>query len=67
MATRVIENTGLGTPFINVSFAGLMWGYQDELPCIKMARPEECGAPEGEKDIFAEDDDWNNDEWRRRK
>merc|ERR1711892_490403 len=27
----VIKKTGLGTPFINVSFSGLLWGYHDEL------------------------------------
>jgi len=69
---NAIKNTGLGTPFINVSFTGLLWGYHDELPCLKMARPNECGAAEGEVDIFADDDDddggsWSDDEWKRKK
>ena len=67
VAAQVVENTGLGTPFINVSFDGLLWGYEDELPCIKMSRPEECGPPEDEKDIFAEDDGWDDDNWRRKR
>jgi len=68
-----ILKKGLATPFINVSFAGLLWGYNDELPCDKLPRPDECGAAEGEVDIFAqgddsdedEDDDWGD--WKRRK
>ena len=32
-----------------------------------MSRPEECGPPEGEKDIFAEDDGWEDDNWRRKR
>ena len=35
-----MKNTGLGTPFINVSFTGFLWGYNDELPCISMSRPD---------------------------
>eukprot|EP00092_Neocalanus_flemingeri_P038999 GFUD01042454.1.p1 GENE.GFUD01042454.1~~GFUD01042454.1.p1 ORF type:complete len:596 (+),score=215.72 GFUD01042454.1:176-1963(+) len=68
-AADVVKNTGLGTPFINVSFSGLLWGYNDELPCLSHTRPDECGAPEGEIDIFAEDsdDEWGDDEWKRKK
>ena len=70
-AANVVKNTGLGTPFINVSFSGLLWGYNDELPCMNLARPEECGAAEGEIDIFAEDADdgeeWGDDDWKRKK
>ena len=33
-----ILKKGLATPFINVSFAGLLWGYNDELPCDKLPR-----------------------------
>eukprot|EP00091_Calanus_sinicus_P012189 TRINITY_DN27676_c0_g1_i1.p1 TRINITY_DN27676_c0_g1~~TRINITY_DN27676_c0_g1_i1.p1 ORF type:complete len:136 (-),score=59.40 TRINITY_DN27676_c0_g1_i1:352-759(-) len=68
-AADVVKNTGLGTPFINISFTGLLWGYNDELPCMSLSRPEECGAPEGEVDIFADDadDDWGDDGWKRKK
>ena len=70
-AANLVMNTGLGTPFINVSFTGLLWGYNDELPCLSLTRPDECGAPEGEIDIFADDadDDWGDDDedWKRRK
>ena len=54
---NVLKNEGHGTPFINVSFTGLLWGYHDELPCWKMARPDECGPDERYADIFANDDD----------
>merc|ERR1712123_47745 len=64
----VIRKTGLGTPFINVSFSGLLWGYHDELPCLSLARPDGCGQAEGEVDLFAADgeDEWEDD-WKRRK
>ena len=48
---------GLATPFINISFSGLLWGYEDELPCNSLPRPDECGAAEGEVDLFADDGD----------
>jgi len=67
-AVNVIKKTGLGTPFINISFSGLLWGYHDELPCMKLSRPAECPPPEGEVDIFADsgEDDWEDD-WKRKK
>jgi len=65
---KLMLTTGLGQPFINVSFSGLLWGYNDELPCFKHTRPEECPPPEGEIDIFANnDDDWGDDDWKRKK
>ena len=67
-SVQVIKNTGLGTPFINVSFSGLLWGYHDELPCLQLQRPDGCGLAEGEVDIFEdsdEDDEWG--EWKRKK
>jgi len=69
LAADVVKNTGLGTPFINISFTGLLWGYKDELPCMSHTRPVECGAPEGEIDIFADDsgDDWEDEDWKRKK
>ena len=48
---------GLATPFINISFSGLLWGYNDELPCNSIGRPDGCGPAEGEVDLFADDDD----------
>jgi len=69
---NLILNTGLGKPFINVSFSGLLWGYNDELPCNSLPRPDECGPPPGQIDIFAdggddedEDDEWGD--WKRKK
>ena len=54
---RVVQTTGLGTPFINVSFSGLLWGYNDELPCREHALPDECVVEEdGEVDVFGKDD-----------
>jgi len=72
---RVVQTTGLGTPFINVSFSGLLWGYNDELPCREHALPDECVVEDKVK-IFGDDDDGNwdedddwgdDDDWKRRK
>jgi len=70
-AGNVITKTGLGTPFINITFSGLLWGYQDELPCRSLNRPAGCEVP-GEVDIFNEEweDEDDDDSWgdfRRRK
>ena len=46
---------GLATPFINISFSGLLWGYNDELPCNSIGRPDGCGPAEGEVDLFADE------------
>lgn len=66
-----VLKTGRATPFINITFSGLLWGYEDELPCNSMGRPDGCGPAEGEVDLFAgdddDDDDWGDDEWKRRK
>ena len=65
-----ILNNGLGKPFINVSFSGLLWGYNDELPCFTKSRPNECGVDDSldifEEDGDDEDDDWGSD-WKRKK
>merc|ERR1719228_2587423 len=60
----LVKNRGLGTPFINVSFSGLLWGYNDELPCNSHPRPDECGEDESQVNIFGgdDDDDWGDDE-----
>ena len=67
----MLRNTGLGTPFINVSFTGFLWGYNDELPCISMSRPDGFEAPEADADIFAndyDDEEWAiYDDWKRKK
>ena len=52
-----VLKTGRATPFINITFSGLLWGYEDELPCNSMGRPDGCGPAEGEVDLFANDDD----------
>ena len=69
----VIQNSGRGTPFINVTFAGLLWGYNDELPCFTMSKPDGCMADENifydSNDYWGQeggDDDWGDD-WKRRK
>ena len=54
-----------------MSFSGLLWGYNDELPCFTKSRPNECGEDEEELDLFDSDsddsdDDWEDD-WKRRK
>eukprot|EP00092_Neocalanus_flemingeri_P046420 GFUD01052219.1.p1 GENE.GFUD01052219.1~~GFUD01052219.1.p1 ORF type:complete len:595 (-),score=120.44 GFUD01052219.1:139-1923(-) len=69
VAKNIMLNNGRGTPFVTVSFTGLLWGYSDELPCFKHTRPEECPPPDGEIDIFSEDDDddWGDEDWKRRK
>jgi len=68
--------TGKGTPFVTVPFTGLLWGYYDDMPCIKLNRPEGCPAPAGEVDLFADggdswddggDDDWDKDDWDKRR
>ena len=35
---------GLAKPFIKLSLSELLWGYEDELPCLKMQdkKPKEC-------------------------
>jgi len=79
IAEEFMKSLGRGTPFINVSFSGLLWGYEDELPCNELVRPEKCGPPPGEVDIFAESEDEDDtevveepeyyyaDDWKRKK
>merc|ERR1719318_1896397 len=61
----VVKKTGLGTPFINVSFSGLLWGYQDDLPCFNLPVPDGCSVDE--VDIFSDDDDDDWDDFKRKK
>ena len=66
-AVRAILKNGLGTPFINVSFSGLLWGYNDELPCFTKSRPSECAVVDIPIfDDSGDDDDWGDD-WKRKK
>jgi len=68
IGVNVVTKTGLGTPFINVSFSGLLWGYNDELPCRDHSLPEGCEANDV-IDIFGgnnedeDSDDWSDDGW----
>ena len=39
IAQSIVEGIGLNQPFINVSFSGLLWGYHDDLPCLKLGDP----------------------------
>ena len=59
----MFTDVGLGTPFINVSFTGLLWGYEDELYCLKLPVPRGCNkgdSPFGEDyEEDADDDDWD--------
>jgi len=69
--SAILKN-GRATPFINVSFSGLLWGYDDELPCLTKSRPNECGVDDGALDLFEndedeDDDDWDDEDWKRKK
>ena len=57
------------SPFVSVTFDGLLWGYQDELPCLPLDAPKECNKgndPFSNDDSVFEDDgdDWD---FKRRK
>ena len=55
IALGLIEGNGLNKPFINISFSGLLWGYNDELPCLAVGDPpKECAsrAKESSNDPF---------------
>ena len=59
----------MGTPFVNVTFDGLLWGYEDELPCLPLDVPKGCNKGSdpfsGDDDPFeGEDDGWD---FKRRK
>jgi len=49
-----LTDVGWGTPFVNVSFDGLLWGYQDELPCLPLDVPKGCSKG---NDPFSSADD----------
>lgn len=69
VASDIISREGLGTLFINVSFNGLLWGYEDSLPCLKMPRPSHCPAPTGGLDLSQdeEEEEEEDEEWRMRR
>ena len=46
-AFGLIQDNGLNAPFIDVSFSGLLWGYKDELPCLKLEYPSGCSSGGG--------------------
>ena len=59
----------MGTPFVNVTIDGLLWGYEDELPCLPLDVPKGCNKGSdpfsGDDDPFeGEDDGWD---FKRRK
>ena len=72
IARDIVTQNGLGTPFINVTFHGLLWGYDDELPCLKLDVPSGCASEDdpfggGSSDDadFGDDDDFGG--WKRKK
>lgn len=61
-----VRTVGSGKPFIDLTLTELLWGYEDELPCLKgPEKPSECFSNE-EEDAFGgdydEDDDWGEEE-----
>lgn len=71
MKSDLITKEGLGSLFINVTFNGLLWGYEDSLPCLKMNRPAHCPAPPADVNVGDSVSDWNmeeeeGDDWMRR-
>ncbi len=65
-ARDLVVTNGRGTPFINVTFDGLLWGYEDDLPCVGkgLDLPSEC-EQDGDNvfgkstfDDFGDDSDW---------
>jgi hypothetical protein len=63
------QKTGLGTPFINVSLSGLLWGYNDELPCMKLKKPDHCPLYYFDDVHWSDygEDEWGDDDWKRKK
>lgn len=72
MANLVLQ-TGRGTPFIDISFTGLLWGYEDKLPCVKIPAPDHCPLETEDDGLSFEEeaeesaDDWFDEEWKRKK
>ena len=51
---RPLLTEASASPFVSVTFDGLLWGYQDELPCLPLDAPKECNKG---NDPFSSDDD----------
>ncbi|CAB4062339.1 SCARB1 [Lepeophtheirus salmonis] len=75
IASSLIEtlySIGSVQPFVNVSLAGLLWGYHEEIPCLKLNRPSGCAGEEdpfgsddpfgGDDDLFSMDDDFSSEQ-----
>merc|ERR1711974_521849 len=78
IALKLITKSGRGTPFVNVTFTELLWGYYDAMPCVNLARPYDCPAPPEEvamnmdfgSDSWDDDDSWDDEDdsgWKRKK
>lgn len=63
----LVLGNGLATPFINVTFNGLLWGYEDELPCLKLDIPSECQKESDAVPFDSSDDDWDWDKKKKRR
>jgi len=63
IALKLITKSGRGTPFVNVTFTELLWGYYDAMPCVNLARPWDCPAPPEEVAMNMDfDSGWGDDE-----
>jgi len=58
-----VRDTGLAKPFIKLTLSQLLWGYEDELPCLKMQdkRPKECDS--ADENAFGDYDSGYDDGW----
>lgn len=57
-ARSLVTENGRGTPFVNVTFDGLLWGYEDDLPCLRMDLPSECADADSPfSSSFGDEDD----------
>ncbi len=52
---ELVVGTGRGKPFVDVTFDGLLWGYDDELPCLRLDYP--AGCPSKHEGPFSSEDD----------
>ena len=65
-AAEVLESTGLGTPFINMTMESFLWGYKDELLCIHAKDGERCDFQGSEKSESI-DDSWLDEDFLRKR
>lgn len=61
-ASNLVIDSGIGTPFINVSFTDLLWGYYDGMPCFNLDYPSDCPARHEDVELDFESDDWGDDQ-----